>query len=114
MNQERIREIDEEIGRIKGCLEQIGPMRPGTLTRQYKDPAARNGGYWQVSYSHRGRSRTNYVRKECIEGVRSEIEQYKMFRESIDRWVALSVERSNLALGIGRARRRSGRERTGR
>ena len=38
MNQKRIQQIEQRIDRIKRALLQIGPMRPGSLTRQYKDP----------------------------------------------------------------------------
>jgi len=38
MSQKRIRQIEQRIDRIKRALLEIGPMRPGSLTRQYKDP----------------------------------------------------------------------------
>ena len=41
-------------------------MRPGSLSRQYKDPSARTGAYWQLSYTHNMRSRTRYVRPEEV------------------------------------------------
>jgi len=34
MNQKRIQQIEQRIDRIKQALLQIGPMRPGSLTRQ--------------------------------------------------------------------------------
>jgi hypothetical protein len=33
-------------------------MRPGSLTRQYKDPQHQAGAYWQISYTRRMKSRT--------------------------------------------------------
>ena len=38
MSQKRIQQIEQRIDRIKKALLQIGPMRPGSLTRQYQDP----------------------------------------------------------------------------
>jgi hypothetical protein len=38
VSQKRIRQIEQRIDRIKRALLEIGPMRPGSLTRQYKDP----------------------------------------------------------------------------
>ena len=38
MSQKRIQQIEQRIDRIKKTLMEIGPMRPGSLTRQYKDP----------------------------------------------------------------------------
>ena len=47
MSQKRIQQIEQRIDRIKRTLVEIGPMRPGSLTRQYKDPQHRTGAYWQ-------------------------------------------------------------------
>ena len=38
MSQKRIQQIEGTIDRIKEALTDIGPMRPGSLTRQYKEP----------------------------------------------------------------------------
>jgi hypothetical protein len=38
MRQKRIQQIEQRVDRIKRALLEIGPMRPGSLTRQYKDP----------------------------------------------------------------------------
>ena len=44
MSQKRIQQIEQRIDRIKRALLEIGPMRPGSLTRQYKDPQHHTGG----------------------------------------------------------------------
>jgi len=53
MSPERIQQIERRIDRIKKELKEIGPMRPGSLTRQYKDPQHHAGAYWQISYTRR-------------------------------------------------------------
>ena len=53
MRQKRIRQIEQRIVRIKAALQAIGPMRPGSLTRQYRDPETRTGAYWQISYTRK-------------------------------------------------------------
>ena len=55
MRQKRIQQIEQRIDRIKRALLEIGPMRPGSLTRQYKDPQHHTGAYWQIRerWSHR-------------------------------------------------------------
>ena len=63
MGQKRIQQIEQRIDRIKKALLEIGPMRPGSLTRQYKDPQHQAGAYWQISYTRRMKSRTEYVRR---------------------------------------------------
>jgi hypothetical protein len=52
MSRKRIRRIERRIDRIKRALLEIGPMRPGSLTRQYKD-TQHHGAYWQISYTRR-------------------------------------------------------------
>ena len=51
MSRKRIPQIERRIDRIKRALLEIGPMRPGSLTRQYKDPQHQAGAYWQISYT---------------------------------------------------------------
>ena len=70
MSQKRIQQIERRIERIKTALLEIGPMRPGSLTRQYKDPQHHAGAYWQISYTRRMKSRTEYVRREWVKDLR--------------------------------------------
>ena len=58
MSQKRIQQIERRIDRIKRALLEIGPMRPGSLTRQYKDSQNHTGAYWQISYTRQMKSRT--------------------------------------------------------
>ena len=44
MSEKRVRQIERGIDRIKEELKGIGPMRPGSLTRQYKDRQHKAGG----------------------------------------------------------------------
>jgi hypothetical protein len=37
MAQEKIQEIEKRIAKIKAELAKIGDMRPGSLTKQYRD-----------------------------------------------------------------------------
>ena len=64
MSQQRIQQIELRMERIKEGLQRIGPMRPGSLTRQFKDPQRQVGAYWQISYTRPRKSRTEYVRQE--------------------------------------------------
>ena len=100
MSKKRIRQIEQRIGRIKGALEEIGPMRPGSLTRQYRDPKKGVGPYWQISYTRHMRSRTEYVRPECVAAIRKQIATYKRFKHLVDEWINLSIELSQLSMHI--------------
>ena len=100
MSERKIRRIDARIVRIKEAMREIGPMRPGSLTRQYRDPQARSGPYWQISYTRQMQSRTEYVRREWIMEMRRQIAAYKRFKRLADAWVNLGIERSQLLMRI--------------
>jgi hypothetical protein len=104
MSEKRIRQIEQRIERIKEALGQIGPMRPGSLTRQYKDRKNKTGAYWQISYTRRMKSRTEYVREEWLEEIRRQIATHKRFKRLVDLWIDLDIERSKLTMQIERPR----------
>lgn len=84
--------MEKQIARIQRALAELGPMRPGALGRQYKDPKEKRGGYWQISYTHRMRSRSEYVRTEHLSSVRAELANFRKFRRLTERWIDLSLE----------------------
>jgi hypothetical protein len=94
MTSKRLEVIRKRIGSIKLRLAGIEDMRPGSLTRQYKDPENRRGPYYQLSYTPQMRSRTEYVPRHYLPEVRCEIRNYKRFL--ISEWVGLSIEQSRL------------------
>jgi hypothetical protein len=100
MSRKRIQQIERRIGRIKKALLEIGPMRPGSLTRQYKDPQHQTGAYWQISYTRQMKSRTEYVRKEYVKEVRRQTATHTQFKRLVDQWVDLSIEHSRLTMKI--------------
>ena len=104
MSRKRIQQIERRIARIKEELQTMGPMRPGSLTRQYKDPETRAGAYWQISYTRRMKSRTEYVRREWVAEVRKQIATHKRFKRLIDQWVDLGIEHSQLAMKIAKTK----------
>ena len=104
MSRKRIQQIERRIARIKEELQAMGPMRPGSLTRQYKDPENRAGAYWQISYTRRMKSRTEYVRREWVADVRKRIARHKRFKRLIDQWVDLGIKQSQLAMQIAKTK----------
>ena len=104
MSQKRIQQVERRIDRIKRALLEIGPMRPGSLTRQYKDPQHHTGAYWQISYTRRMKSRTEYVRKEHVKEVRRQTVTHKRFKRLVDQWIDLSIEHSRLTMKIAEPR----------
>ena len=100
MSEKRMQRIEQRIEGIKQALLEIGPMRPGSLTRQYKDPKQRTGAYWQISYTRQMKSRTEYVREEYVKEVRRQTATHKRFKRLVDQWIDLSIEHSRLAMRI--------------
>jgi len=98
MTNKRLDEIGKRIDKIKAELAAIGDMRPGSLTRQYKDPKNQSGAYYQLSYTRQMKSRTEYVARECLPEVRRQIANYKRFKALSAQWVALSIEHSRLTM----------------
>lgn len=104
MSRKRIQQIEQRIDRIKRTLLEIGPMRPGSLTRQYKDPEKHTGAYWQISYTRRMKSRTEYVRQECVKELRRRIANHKRFKRLVDQWIDLSLEHSRLTMQMAQSK----------
>ena len=100
MSQKRIEQIERRIDRTKRALLEIGPMRPGSLTRQYKDPQHQTGAYWQISYTRRMKSHTEYVRREWVKNLRRQIASHKRFKRLVELWIDLSIEHSRLTMQV--------------
>ena len=96
----KINEIDERIKCIKKELASIENMRPGVLTKQYKYPKEKKGGYYQISYTYKMKSKTDYVRKKHCEKLNEEIEKYKTFSMLTKEWVDLALEKSKLKIKL--------------
>jgi hypothetical protein len=90
----KLSRINERINKIKEELREMGAMRPGTLSRQYKSPQKKAGSYWQLSYTRKMKSRTEYVRPGSVPEIRRQIAVYKRFKTLVDRWVDLAIEYS--------------------
>ena len=90
---ERTTEIADRIAGIKAELSALGQMRPGSISMQ-----KRRWGrtYCQLSYTHRGKGHTEYVRGEDLETVREQLTNYRRFGELTSEWVDLAVESARL------------------
>ena len=89
MTMERIQQRIEE---IKGEIKDLGPMHPGSISKQYnicgsagctcKDAKRpkKHGPYYQLSYTWRGRSSSKFIRPDQLAGIREKVETYKRIR----------------------------------
>jgi hypothetical protein len=101
----QLKRIEGQIKRIKQELLALGPMRPGSITRQYRLPKEKLRPFYQISYTFRMRSRSEYVRQEDVAALRKETANFKRLKKLVDRWVELELAASQLRV-------RSGREKT--
>jgi hypothetical protein len=98
-----IQQLQQRIQQIKAALAALGEMRPGSLSQQYnvcgkpncrcKDPQnpQRHGPYYQLSWVHRGKSTTQFIRRPFLPQVRDQIAAYNKFRKLTDEWVSLAL-----------------------
>jgi len=93
-----VHRIEDKIQTIKSQLQDVGDMRPGSLTKQYRNPKERTGAFFQISYTHKMKSKTEYVRPEIVNEVRLQIRNYKEFKRLIEKWIALGIQYSQLSM----------------
>lgn len=99
----KIQKIKEEILALD--LE----LQPGLLTQQYNvcgspgcrckaDPPQKHGPYYQLSFTRKGKSRTQFVRRHDLTLVQEQVRNYQRLKKLTDRWVALGMALSRLRL----------------
>lgn len=98
----------QQIDQIKQELLALGDMRPGALSEQYnvcgkpncrcKDPRKpqRHGPYYQLSYTHLGKSTTEFVKRDMLQEVQQQLANYASFKELTEQWVQLSLRIAKL------------------
>ena len=82
------------MARLLSSLAQTGPMRPGSLSRQFRNPGERKTPFWQLSYTMGGKSRSEYVKAADVPRIRAEPMEYRRFMRKIARIAALCVQAS--------------------
>ena len=100
----QLERTEERIRKIKLELLALGPIRPGLITRQYRLPKEKKRPFYQLSYTHRMRSRSEYVRPENLAALRRETANFKQFKKLVDRWVELALAASQLRATLGTKR----------
>ena len=102
MQAKSLQTLDGRIQRIQAQLAKLGPMRPGTLTRQYRRPQQQQGAYYQLSYTYQMKSHTQYVPKRQVALVRKEIAVYQRYKKLTAQWIELALQRSRLRMQLDR------------
>jgi hypothetical protein len=100
-----LEELERQIDIIKQNLLALGPMHPGSVSRQYQkcgnpackcmrtDKPEKHGPYYKLAYVHRGKRVCRFVRAACVEDLKPQLAAYKKFRMYMDKWVELSIKR---------------------
>ena len=59
-----------------------------------KDPQnpQKHGPYYQLSYSHKGKSSSEFIKKDQLTRVKQEMKNYAKFKQLTEQWVALAVQ----------------------
>ena len=111
----KLKTLENQIAALKKELLAVGPMRPGSLSRQYnvcgnpkcrcKDPEKpkKHGPYYQLSYVHRGKHTTQFVKAEQVALVQSHLANYRKYKQLSQRWLDLALQHAQLSLPIEEA-----------
>ena len=114
--------LKNKIQKIKQQIAALGDLRPGALSQQYNicgnpscrckaTPPVKHGPYYQISFTWKGKSTTQFVRHDDVPEAQQQLENYRRLRELVEEWITLSVELSRLR--IRERRQRSARQKTG-
>ena len=114
-----IRKLEKRVEEIKGKLARIGEMRPGSINEQLTicgnsscrcaDPKRpwEHGPYYQLSYVHQGKSTTQFIQKELVGAVRTQLANYKNFKALTTEWVDIALTLAKEKLRADKVRHKS-------
>src|SRR2546430_17322299 len=106
----RQEQLQAQIEKVKAELLKLGPMRPGSLSQQYSacqkpgckcvDPAPpqKHGPFYQLTYTHLGKSTTQLVRPQFVPEGREQLATYKKFKTLTQQWVTLDLQLCKLEM----------------
>ena len=102
---QQLKKIETRIEKIKHEIAKIGEMRPGSLKQQYRGTAKNPYGcYWQLNYTHKGRSHTEYVKDESASETKAQIKMYQRFRHLVELWTRLAIQHAQTKKKLGQNR----------
>ena len=99
--QKKTPQIEQRIKTIKAELMELGDMRPGSLSTQSR---SWGGQYCQLSYTHRGKGHTEYIRDDIREQTERQLQNYKKFRALTSEWVARATELAKIKARLKKAK----------
>ena len=102
MTKSKIKRLEATILRVKEVLCETRDMRPGSLSKQMRKSKDKYGAYWHLSYTHRGKGHTQYIRDELVAQIKAETANFKRFRTLVDRLVTLSIALSQAKIEMAK------------
>lgn len=100
MTRIKIKKIEKKIAQKRLSIAALGSMRPGSLSKQYRDSKNKTGGFYQLSYTHQSRSKSELVRAEHVEIIRSELKEYQKHKKLCGELVELCIEHSKAKINL--------------
>ncbi len=94
----------QKVQRLKKKILDLGPIHPGRITQQFnvcgtpgcrcKDPKRprKHGPYHNLSYTFQGRSRTLFIRPECVAEMKRRTQRYGKWRELVEQFIQASID----------------------
>ena len=100
MTMTKIKNIEKKIKGKRASIAMLGSMRPGSLTKQYRNSKEKTGEFYQLSYTHLSRSRSELVRPEHVKIIRAELKEYQKHKKLCGELVELCIELSKSRLRL--------------
>ncbi len=94
IHMQKIKSLEKRIEKLVGKLAAVGPMRPGSISKQYRDRPNQRGTYYQLSYTHKMKSRTEHVWPDHVKALQKENEEYRKFKKLTTELIDLSIDLS--------------------
>ena len=105
-----IKSLEGKIRKIKQKIFDLGDMHPGSLSKQYnicgtpscrcKDPEnpQKHGPYYQLSFVHRGKSSSRFIKKEYVPVVKRHLDNHKKFKLLVEEWKGFATDLAKLLI----------------
>ena len=95
MQNKKIQKLEDKILKLKQSVADLGGLRPGSVSQQIAGgPNRKPRKYWQISYTYKMRSKTDYLQDDFVEAIKNETLEYKKFKKIVDEIIEFSIQLS--------------------
>ena len=103
-----VKSLQERISKIKDELSCLSEFKIGSLSKQWnvcgnpkckckdKSNPQKHGPYNKLSYTWKGKSKTEFIKEEHLDDVNEKLSMYKDFRKLTDEWIDACLEISRI------------------